>query len=195
MVIALIMAGGRGSRMNSIQEKPLIEFRGKPMILHIIYNLQKSSNIERIIVATSPHTRQTKLLMRELGVEVIDTPGRGYVEDMEYITSRKDLEDQILLTVVSDIPLVTVKLVDQVIKSYQDCGKPAMSVMIPVETFYRNGLKPSIVWQDLVPSGLNILRGKDNQQDEELLILDEIELAYNINSVEDIISLEKMGER
>jgi adenosylcobinamide-phosphate guanylyltransferase len=45
---------------------------------------------------------------------------------------------------------------------------------------------------NLVPSGLNILRGKDNEQDEEVLVLSKIELALNINSPEDIISLEKL---
>ena len=45
---------------------------------------------------------------------------------------------------------------------------------------------------DVVPSGLNILRSNNKQQDEEVLKLGKIELAVNINSCEDIVILEKV---
>jgi adenosylcobinamide-phosphate guanylyltransferase len=195
MVIALVMAGGKGSRMNSALEKPLIECRGKPLILHILNALENSLHIERILVATSKHTPKTRLFLENNGIEVIETPGKGYVADLSYLLDINEFNDQIILTIVSDLPLITGSTIDRVISYYMADNKSALSVMVPVETFQKLGLKPSIVWQDLVPSGLNILRGKNNQQDEELLILDEIELAYNINSYEDIISLDKMGQR
>ncbi len=58
--------------------------------------------------------------------------------------------------------------------------------------FKEYGLKPSIVLGDVVPSGLNILRSNNKQQDEEVLKLGKIELAVNINSCEDIVLLEKV---
>jgi adenosylcobinamide-phosphate guanylyltransferase len=193
MIIALIMAGGRGNRMNSVQEKPLIEVRGKPLILRVVRALEEAGDVERIVVATSPHTPQTALFMNKLGFEVAKTPGAGYIEDLAFLVSRDEFKDQILLTVTSDLPLITSKIIDGVLEEYQKSSKPAMSVMIPVEVFREHGLEPSLVLGNLVPSGLNILRGKDNEQDEEVLVLSKIELALNINSPEDIISLEKLG--
>ena len=58
--------------------------------------------------------------------------------------------------------------------------------------FRKHGLKPSIVLEDVVPSGLNILRSNNKQQDEEVLKLGKIELAVNINSCEDIVVLEEV---
>ena len=58
--------------------------------------------------------------------------------------------------------------------------------------FKKHGLKPSIVLEDVVPSGLNILRSNNKQQDEEVLKLGKIELAVNINSCEDIVVLEEV---
>ena len=98
-----------------------------------------------------------------------------------------------ILTITSDLPLITGQIIDQVLEEYQKSSKPAMSVMVPVEIFHEHGLKPSLVLGKVVPSGLNILRGKDTEQDEEVLVLDKIELALNINSPEDIICLEKLG--
>lgn len=193
MAIAIIMAGGRGTRMNSIQEKPLIELRGKPLILHVLQALEESREVERILVATSSYTPQTALLMNKLGFEVVKTPGAGYIEDLAFLISRDEFKDQIFLTVTSDLPLITGEIIDQVLEKYYKSSRPAMSVMIPVEVFREHGLEPSLVLGNLVPSGLNILRGKDNEQDEEVLVLSKIELALNINSPEDIISLEKLG--
>ncbi|MGZ4856856.1 MAG: NTP transferase domain-containing protein [Methanobacteriaceae archaeon] len=193
MIIALIMAGGRGNRMNSAREKPLIEVRGKPLILRVVRALEEAGDVERIVVATSPHTPQTALFMNKLGFEVVKTPGAGYIEDLAFLVSKDEFKDQILLTVTSDLPLITSKIIDGVLEEYQKSSKPAMSVMIPVEVFREHGLEPSLVLGNLVPSGLNILRGKDNEQDEDVLVLSKIELALNINSPEDIISLEKLG--
>jgi adenosylcobinamide-phosphate guanylyltransferase len=61
-----------------------------------------------------------------------------------------------------------------------------------VDIFREYGLKPSIVLGDVVPSGLNILRSNNKQQDEEVLKLGKIELAVNINSCDDIVFLENV---
>ncbi len=41
-VTALIMAGGKGSRMDLLNEKPLIELDGKPIITYVLDSLKKS---------------------------------------------------------------------------------------------------------------------------------------------------------
>ena len=192
MVIALLMAGGKGTRMNSDLEKPLIIVKGKPLIEHVLGALQDSSGVDEIIVATSPHSPETTLHMENLGFQVVVTPGRGYVEDLSFILSYEDFKDEIILTITSDLILITSEIIDRVLEEYHKSPTPAMSVMVPVEIFREHDLKASLVLENLVPSGLNILRGKDTEQDEEVLVLDKIELALNINSPEDIICLEKL---
>jgi len=192
MIIALVMAGGRGSRMNSDREKPLMIVNGKPLIEHVLHALRDSSLVDKIIVATSCHTPETGLHVENLGFEVLKTPGNGYVEDLSFILSQDAFEDEVILTLTSDLPLITARIIDLVLGEYLKSSTPAMSVMVPVEIFREHGLKPSLVLQNVVPSGLNILRGNDTEQDEEVLVLGKIELALNINSPEDIICLEKL---
>ncbi|MEN6328663.1 MAG: NTP transferase domain-containing protein [Methanobacteriaceae archaeon] len=193
MVIAIVMAGGKGTRMRSKEEKPLLEVLGLPLIQHVVDALFSSEKVSKVLVATSIHTPQTAQWVKKKGLSSINTPGRGYVDDMRFVLSKPDLRDETILTVTADLPLLTGKIVDEVLDYYQQCQKPALSVMVPVEIFHKHCLQPSMVWENLVPSGLNILRGKNTEQDEELLVLGKLEVALNINSPEDIISLNKLG--
>jgi adenosylcobinamide-phosphate guanylyltransferase len=197
MVIALVMAGGKGTRMKTDREKPLTLLSGKPVIQYVLEALENSSMVDKTVVATSSQTPQTTLFVEDImlnnpSIGILNTPGSGYIEDLSYLLSQDDFKDEIIVTITSDLPLITGEIIDQVMEEYQKSSKPAMSVMVPVELFHEYNLQPSLVLGKVVPSGLNILRGKDTEQDEEVLVLGKIELALNINSPEDIISLEKL---
>jgi adenosylcobinamide-phosphate guanylyltransferase len=197
MVIALVMAGGKGTRMKTDREKPLTLLSGKPVIQYVLEALENSSMVDKTVVATSSQTPQTTLFVEDImlnnpSIGILNTPGSGYIEDLSYLLSQDDFKDEIIVTITSDLPLITGEIIDQVMEEYQKSSKPAMSVMVPVELFHEYNLQPSLVLGKVVPSGLNILRGKDTEQDEEVLVLDKIELALNINSPEDIICLKKL---
>ncbi|MGB9937556.1 MAG: NTP transferase domain-containing protein [Methanobacterium sp.] len=191
MVIALIMAGGKGSRMNFNLEKPIITINNKPMIQYVIDAIKKSKKIDNIIVAISKNTLETEKFLKENGIETIMTPGEDYVHDLGLILSNFN-ESDVLLTLTSDLPLLTPVIIDEILEKYEKSSKPAMSVMVPVDLFEKYGLKPTSVFDDLVPSGLNILRGINKTQNEEVLIISKIELALNINTCEDIKLLKKI---
>ena len=59
MTTALVMAGGKGTRMDLDCEKPLIEVNSKPMISYVIEALINSEYIDNILVAVSPNTPLT----------------------------------------------------------------------------------------------------------------------------------------
>jgi len=193
MVKAIVMAGGRGTRMGDDSEKPLKVVLKKPMILHVLKALKGSKEIKDIIIATSKNTPETAKVVGNWGFKVVETPGNGYVEDLQYIIREGYFNsDEVILTITADLPLVTAEIIDKVIEEYNNSSKPAMCVAVPEDLYHEIGLKPSIVLEDVVPSGLNILRSNNKQQDEEVLKLRKIELAVNINSCEDIVVLEEV---
>ena len=201
MVTAIIMAGGKGTRMDIDGEKPLVLIRGKPMVQYVCEAVQASLEIDQLLVATSKHTPLTTEFVKESGLKVIETPGEGYILDLGFIINElKRIEqnssdsDGIIVTVTADLPLITGEILDEVILEYEKSDKPAMCVAVPRKFFTDYNLKPHLVMGDIVPSGLNILRRNNNQQDEEVLELRKFELALNINSPEDLISLEKYFE-
>jgi adenosylcobinamide-phosphate guanylyltransferase len=194
MVTAIIMAGGKGTRMVSRIEKPMIMVNDIPMISYVYDALDGAGHVNEIIIATSPHTPETEDYLRNKGFETFQTPGEGYVEDLQYLISKlySNNPDEILLTVTADMPLLNSQIIDDTISKYLMCDKPAMCVGVSLDTFTELGLKPSIVMEDVVPSGLNILRSNNKKQDEEVLKLGKIELALNINSREDIVVVEEL---
>jgi len=191
MVKALIMAGGKGIRMEHNLEKPLIKIDEKVMIQYIINALENSKKIDEILVATSINTPKTTDYLKNNGINTIMTSGKDYVRDLGQILS-KFTESDIILTITADLPLVTGEIIDYILTMYEKSTKPAMSVMVPVHIFREYGLKPTSIFDNLVPSGLNILRGINKTQNEQVLIIEKIELALNINTCEDIKLLKKL---
>lgn len=191
MVTALIMAGGKGTRMELDMEKPLVEINGKPMVQYVIDALKNTDKINNIIVATSKNTPETKIFLNEQGIDTIETPGDGYVHDLGFIISNFKLDD-VLLMVTADLPLISDDIINYVLEEYEKSKKPAMSVLVPIHVFEKYGIKPTMKFENLIPSGLNILRSVNKAQDEKVLIIERIELALNINTCEDIKLLKKL---
>ena len=80
-MIGLVMAGGKGTRMNLDDEKLLLKFK-KPVILHVIDSLKNSNSFSKILAVTSCNSPMTKKLLEENDIEIFDTSGIGYVEDL-----------------------------------------------------------------------------------------------------------------
>jgi adenosylcobinamide-phosphate guanylyltransferase len=193
MVTALVMAGGKGTRMKLPMEKPLINVCGKPVIEYVLAALKNAKKIDRIIVATTKITPKTTSLMRQLGVEVIETPGNDYVSDMGYVVSTLKLG--VFLAIAADLPLVKGEMIDAVMERYERCGKPALTVAVPLETKVKLGMCIEYSFdtddkQKVVPVGLNVIDGSkrygDEWLDQDIFVMNYEELAVNINTVSEL---------
>ena len=80
-MIGLVMAGGKGTRMKSNEEKLLLPYK-QPLVLHVIDALKNSNCFEKIIAATSPNSPQTKNILVENNITIIETSGEGFLDDL-----------------------------------------------------------------------------------------------------------------
>lgn len=198
MVVALVMAGGKGIRLKLAQEKPLIEVCGKPVIQYVLSALKDAKKIDRIIVATTKYTPKTTILMRRLKVEVIETPGKDYVSDMGYVVQALKLG--VFLAIAADLPLVRGEMIDAVVDRYERCGKPALTVAVPLETKAKLGMCIEYSFKldnkDVVPVGINVIDGSkrygDEWLDQDIYLLNRQELAVNINTVPELHLAERL---
>lgn len=185
------MSGGRGTRLKSDIEKPLFKLRNKPLIKYVLDNLKESIFIDKIFVATSHYTPNTKKYLNN--ENILDTPGNDYILDLKFIlsyferTSKKDT----LLFINADLPFISTKIIDNVISKYFEFNMDSLSVMIPIDIFKKLNLNYSYDFNGLVPSGLNILRSENIVQDEKIYIMHDEELAYNINTLNDLSMADK----
>lgn len=185
---ALVMAGGHGNRLGR-GEKPLIDLCGKPMISYVLNALCQSERVDKIFIATSPHTPETKKHLENVNYRVIETMGRGYIPDLIEATETLGLRYPFLI-VMADLPLLDAKLIDDVIDVYSKINKPALSLCTPLMVCREAGVRPDIVLNKngelTVPVGVNILDGRliRGEQDEYRLVLAQRELAVNVNTVD-----------
>ena len=94
----------------------------------------------------------------------------------------------------------TGKFLDKVISAYEDGGKDALAVFVPIKT--REGLQLSIsstdeykgVWHAV--SGVNIINGAKIQEEGKIetsaIITEETEVLLNINTLKDLGISEKI---
>ncbi len=192
---ALIMAGGMGKRLGK-DEKPLTLLCGKPLIHYVVDALLGSKNIERIFIATSPRVKKTNEWLLDYkkkhnNIEMIHTEGAGFVHDMIGAVKDADITGSVFI-MMADLPLVTSGLIDRIIGKYEAINTPALSVHMKLGVFTKLGLRPDTVFHKnddlIVPCGINILDAKmiEKEQEDHNLILDEEELALNVNAPGDL---------
>jgi len=196
-VTAIVMAGGKGKRMGAEEEKPLIKVNGKPVVEHVLTALQNAKRVVKIVVAVSTSTPRTAVFVKKFPVIVLETPGKGYIQDMQFAV--KNLGLKAVLAVASDLPLITSKIVDDVLERYEACGRPALTVAVPMETKTRFGVGVEYAFEVdgrmVVPTGVNVIDGRlidDGWMDQEVFVLDKNELAINVNTLDDLQLAERL---
>ena len=191
-VIALVMAGGKGTRMGISQEKPLVKVCGRPVIEYVLAALKNARKVDSIVVAVSSCTPETAKQMEKCHVKVVETPGKNYVSDLGY--AAQSLKLGVFLAIAADLPLVKGEILDDIIERYERCGKPALTVAVPLETKTRLGMNVEYSFKmdeaDVVPVGINVIDGHkrygDEWLDQEIYLLNQEELAVNINTPKEL---------
>ena len=199
-VTALIMAGGRGTRTELLEEKPLVKVAGKPMIDYVIDAVRNAKKVDELIVTVSKHTPKTAQRLGRCKIKVVKTPGKDYISDMQHAIKTCRLFTPVLI-ISADLPLITAEFIDEIIGHYLQYDQPALSVMVPIGIYKRLGITPAYTvkhkGRELVPAGINILDGRhieEQKLDEAILVIDTPELAINVNSLNELRLAEKFLE-
>lgn len=197
-ITALIMAGGKGRRINSKIEKPLIHFLGKPLIDRVIKAARSAKSISEIYIITSLNTPQTEKKCVDEGLKILRTEGKGYHNDLKQAILEGKM-DYPVLTMPSDLPAINGEFLDKIINIFEEKRKNALAVFVPLEK--REDLELSVSSKDefegkmYAVSGINVINGKEilseGKIDTSAYISDEIEVLFNINTRKDLYIAEK----
>ena len=184
-MIALVMAGGKGTRMNLNGEKLLLKYKNH-VISHVIESLTNSKRFSRILAATSSNAPKTKEMLENTGIEILDTSGNGYVEDLNYVL--QSLEDVIFVT-PGDLPLLDAQIISELVDQYN--SKNVWTSFLVTNKFLTGlGIKSdySISFEnhDCHFTGISLVNSKhiaslDNIQ-EHFIINDDKRIALNLNT-------------
>ena len=199
-VTAVVMAGGKGRRMGLSGEKPLLEVGGKPAIAHVIESLQAAKKVDSIVIAITDYAPKTANFVSKFPVKVVKTPGKGYIFDMRYVVKKLGLEK--VLIIAADLALITSEIIDSIIDDYEQCGKPALAVVVPIETKMKLGMSEEYAFivddKLVVPPGINLIDGRridDEELEQEICVCDREEVAVNVNTVQELKIAESLFKK
>jgi adenosylcobinamide-phosphate guanylyltransferase len=203
LIAAVVMCGGRASRMQQqggTKEKPLLKVDGVAMVERVISALAGSDRFDRIIAAVSPNTPNTNEFLKSKGIEIIETAGEGYSQDLSHLLSK--LKPQKVVVVPGDIPLLNSQIVNEILNTIDDDDddrkeqEQAISIILEKGFIEEIGVKPSIVLMNqYCYSGITIFNtmavGTEPVK-ERYLVMNRKEIALNVNTKEELELAEKL---
>jgi adenosylcobinamide-phosphate guanylyltransferase len=202
---ALVLCGGRGTRLGVDEEKPLVTVCGEPMFDHVVRAL-RASQVSTIHAVPSLHTPETRARAVDLGLDVIDASGEGYVADLR---DALNVVTPPVVTVVADLPHIGADHVDRALADASrvavaenaehdgdvaessdgsNPGLASLTVCVPVALKKRLGASIDTEFEHgeraVAPTGLNVV-GVGGGETETVSVVDDERLAVNVNRARD----------
>jgi adenosylcobinamide-phosphate guanylyltransferase len=187
-MIGLVMAGGKGSRMEfPAPEKLLLEYE-KPIIFHVIDSLNDSYCFSKVFAATSSNSPDTKYELEQRGIETLDTSGDGYVNDLNFLLQKMGGS---VFVVSGDLPLLDKEIIQKLVKFNTE--SIWTSFLVSKKFLNSLGLESNLLINsgdiDCVHTGISIINADKiqnlDQVKENYIILDDKRIAFNLNRKKD----------
>lgn len=182
------MAGGKGSRMNLPEEKLLLKFK-KPIILQVAEAFTTSDCFSKVIFITSQNSPKTKQLLEKNNYGIFDTPGTGYVEDLNLVL--KSLNDSVLI-VSADLPLLDSEIIKKIVNLY-DPNNKWTTILVTMNFLKSLGLSSDydITFENKLCNytGISMINSQQISNleniEEKFVIVDDKRIGFNINTKQD----------
>jgi adenosylcobinamide-phosphate guanylyltransferase len=187
-MIGLVMAGGKGSRMEfPAPEKLLLEYE-KPIIFHVIDSLNDSHCFSKVFAATSSNSPDTKFELEQIGIETLDTSGDGYVNDLNFLLQKMGGS---VFVVSGDLPLLDKEIIQKLVEFNSE--SVWTSFLVSKKFLNSLGLESNLLINygdiDCVHTGISIINADKiqnlDQVKENYIILDDKRIAFNLNRMKD----------
>jgi adenosylcobinamide-phosphate guanylyltransferase len=177
-------------------EKPLLKVDGVAMVERVLSALAGSGKFGRIVAAVSPNTPRTKEHLKSKGIQMVETAGEGYPQDLSRVLFR--LKPEKVMVVPADVPLLDARAVSDIVDVASNKHEPAVSMVLEKEFVENVGVKPSVVFGQYCHSGITIfdtagVAGETVQ--ERYLVMNRKEIALNVNTKEELELAELLIQR
>ena len=185
-MIGLIMAGGKGTRMDTNEEKLLLKYK-KPVILHVVDALQNANCFSKIIALTSLNSPNTEKILKETGIDIISSRGESFVSDLNEILQQLD---EMVFVTSGDLPLLDSQIVKTIIDHHEE-EQTWTSIVTTLSFLKTLGITSDCIVEnhDYVQTGISIVDAKKitnlDPVEEKFLVIDDKRIGLNLNTKDD----------
>ena len=187
MNIAIILAGGSGTRMGSDIPKQFIDIYGKPLIIHTLESFDINTNIDLIAVVCKEDWKEDlKIWTRKFGINKVqwivdggDTRQESIYKSLMTI-GKECGEDDIVVIHDSARPLISQRIINENIEGAKEFG--AVDTVIPSADTIVKSIDENTI--DSVPLRKELYLGQTPQSFKYSMILDAHNKAIENNNLE-----------
>ena len=185
-MIGLIMAGGKGTRMDTNEEKLLLKYK-KPVILHVVDALQDANCFSKIIALTSHNSPKTEKILKGTDIDIISSRGESFVSDLNEILQQLD---EMVFVTSGDLPLLDSQIVKTIIDHHEE-EQTWTSIVTTLSFLKTLGITSDCIVEnhDYVQTGISIVDAKKitnlDPVEEKFLVIDDKRIGLNLNTKDD----------
>lgn len=128
-VAAVILAAGKGTRMKSARHKVLHPIGGRPMLLHLLAELQQLSPARTVVVVGDRAEQVEAALAGHDAVLAIQSPQLGTAHAVAQAQAALAGFDGIVLILFADVPLLTAATMRRLIAAVAGPGDAEIAVL------------------------------------------------------------------
>jgi len=192
MRTAVILAGGKGSRLNFV-DKALLELHGKPILKHIITTLSRC--VDEIIVVARDEEQQANLHLT--GVIVVRDEVQDFGPVAGICSGLRASSSQYAFVAACDMPFIKADVVDLL---FHRAAGYDVAIPYPPEPLHAVYKREATIWaakaaiqrrEGAITYVLDQLEVNYVPKDEIRLIDPNLCTFVNINSLEDVEAAEK----
>jgi adenosylcobinamide-phosphate guanylyltransferase len=201
-MLAVVMCGGRGSRMALSIEKSLLKVRNKTLIEYVLDALIGCGGFETIIVVPSVNTPTTSTFLYTHEyytsgiIRILESKGENYSLDLSDVLGK--IKPGVVFAVSADLPLLNPAVIQSIISRYLP-SFPCTTVILETRFVKNFDILPSSILsigsKEYCYSGIVIIDSSKHRSNSKLeeyfLIMNEKEIAINVNTVLEL----KIAER
>ena len=187
-MIGLVMCGGKGTRMESPEEKLLLKYK-KPIIEHVLNAFKNSGVFSKVVCVTSNNAPKTHKFVSDLGTDIIKTKGSGYVNDLNYALNKFD---ELIFVASGDMPFLDSEVIQKIMKLVNE-NNEWTSILVTKKFLQSLGLEAEFFVnynnEECAYTGISVVEPtkiKNMQHvSESYIIFDDKRVAVNLNTKKD----------